>query len=67
MDYETLKKWWDKLGITIPQVTGGALVILILGIILLAFTFILPILIVGAVLIIIAAAVFVVYKFLGGK
>jgi hypothetical protein len=67
MDFELLKKLWDKLGITIPQVTGAAIVIVIFGIILLSFTFIVPILAIGAAFAIIAAAVFLVYKFLGGK
>lgn len=67
MDYDTIKKMWDKLGITIPQITGAAIVIFLFGILLLSFTFIVPILAIGAALLLIAAAVFVVYKFLGGK
>ncbi len=67
MDFASLKKLWDKLNITIPQVTGAAVVIVIFGILLLSFTFIVPILAIVAAFLIIAAAVFLVYKFLGGK
>lgn len=67
MDFESLKKFWNKLGITLPEVVVAAIVVFVFGLILLSFTFILPILAVVAAFLLIAVVVYIIYKLLGGS
>jgi uncharacterized membrane protein YdfJ with MMPL/SSD domain len=67
MDYDSIKKWLSDLNLTMPQVSVAAIVIVIIGLVILSFTFIVPILAIGAALALIVGAVLVIYKFLGGK
>jgi hypothetical protein len=69
MDTDALvKKIKDFLNsLSISGLTGGAILIVLFGLLLLAFTFILPVLAIVAAVLLIAAAVFIVYKVIGGK
>lgn len=67
MDLTALKKLWQKLNLTIPQLTIIAAVVFIFGLMLLSFTFIIPVLAIAAALLIIVFVIYIIYKFLGGK
>lgn len=62
-----LKKIWKSLNINFDQVVILAVIVFIFGLIVLSFTFILPILVIFASFLVIAGAVYIIYKFLGGK
>jgi hypothetical protein len=68
MNYtEKLIKLWKDLNISFPEVTALAVAVILLGLILLSFTFILPILVFFAALIIIFGAIYLIYRLLGGS
>lgn len=68
MNYtEKLIKLWKDLNISFPEVTALAVAVILLGLILLSFTFILPILVFFAALIIIFGAKYLIYRLLGGS
>ena len=65
IDYQKLIDFFKNVDPKkLAGIAGG---IVVLGIILLSFTFILPILAIVAALLLIAAVIFVVYKAIGGK
>ncbi len=66
MDFiDEIKRFWNSLNLSMTEVIVFAVVVFILGVLLLSFTFILPILVFAAAIILILGLIYLIYRFLG--
>lgn len=62
---DEIKRFWNSLNLSMTEVIVFAVVVFILGVLILSFTFILPILVFAAAIILILGLIYLIYRFLG--